>query len=81
MNAAGASSLATAVDTPIVNFSRRAFGPSAIPTFVGLAPGFVGPLQINVFFPEDAPTDARTGITLEYPGGGRRSNTVEIAVE
>jgi len=79
--AAGASPLATAADTPIVNFSRRAFGPSAAPLFVGLAPGFVGLFQINVVVPEDAPADPRTGITLDYPSGGRRSNTVEIAVE
>jgi uncharacterized protein (TIGR03437 family) len=45
-----------------------------------MAPGFVGLFQINVAVPDDAPTDARTPINLEYPGRGL-SNFVEIAVE
>lgn len=79
--AAPASPLANGVDVPIVSFSRRAFGPSNPPIFVGLAPGFVGLFQINVVVPEDAPADPRTGVTLDFTSGGRRSNTVEIAVE
>ena len=69
-----------AVDVPIVNFGRSPFGPLADPTFVGLSPGFVGLFQVNVPVPVDAPTDARTRVTLEYPDG-RRSNTIEVAVE
>jgi uncharacterized protein (TIGR03437 family) len=69
-----------AVDVPIVNFGRSPFGPLADPVFVGLSPGFVGLFQINVAVPVDAPTDARTRVTLEYPDG-RRSNTIEVAVE
>ena len=69
-----------AVDVPIVNFGRSPFGPLADPVFVGLSPGFVGLFQINVPVPVDAPTDVRTRVTLEYPDG-RRSNTIEVAVE
>lgn len=78
--AAPGGPLATAVDMPIVNFGRLAFGPLETPLFVGLTPGFVGLFQINVTVPPQAATDPRTRVTLEYPDG-RRSNTVEIAVE
>jgi uncharacterized protein (TIGR03437 family) len=72
--------LARAVDVPSVNFLARFLFPlRQTPTFVGLAPGFVGLFQINVAVPLDAPTNMRTPINLEYPGG--LSNTVEIAVE
>ncbi len=69
-----------AVDVPIVNFGRSPFGPLADPIFVGLSPGFVGLFQVNVPVPVDSPTDPRTRVTLEYPDG-RRSNTIEVAVE
>jgi uncharacterized protein (TIGR03437 family) len=69
-----------ATDIPIVNFGRLSFGPLADPLFVGLSPGFVGLYQINVEVPVDAATNENTWVTLEYPDG-RRSNTVEIAVE
>ena len=78
--AAPADPLARAVDVPIVNFGRLAFGPWADPLFTGMTPGFVGLFQINVVVPDQSPTDPRTRLTLEYPDG-RRSNTVEIAVE
>lgn len=78
--AAPGGPLAEAVDKPIVNFGRLAFGPLEEPLFVGLTPGFVGLFQINVVVPEQAATDPRTRVTLEYPDG-RRSNTIEIAVE
>ncbi len=78
--AAGSSPLSTASDVPVVSFSRTAFGPRERPQFVGLAPGFVGLFQVNVAVPSQAATDARTRVTFEYPDG-RRSNTVEIAVQ
>ncbi|MBI1355933.1 MAG: hypothetical protein GC160_16455 [Acidobacteria bacterium] len=78
--AAPSSPLSYAVDMPIVNFGRLAFGPLADPLFVGLSPTFVGLFQVNVVVPDQSPTDPRTRLTLEYPDG-RRSNTVEIAVE
>ena len=68
-----------AFDVPLVNFGR-VVGPFAIPFFVGLTPSFVGLFQVNVFVPDEAPTNPRTAITLDY-SDGRRSNTVEIAVE
>jgi uncharacterized protein (TIGR03437 family) len=72
--------LARAVDVPSVNFLARFLFPlRQTPLFIGLAPGFVGLFQINVTVPIDAPTNMRTPINLEYPGG--LSNTVEIAVE
>ena len=55
-------------------------GPFAVPFFVGLTPSLVGLFQVNVFVPDEAPTNARTAITLDY-SDGRRSNTLEIAVE
>lgn len=78
--AAPGGPLAEAVDKPIVNFGRLAFGPLADPLFVGFTPGFVGLFQVNVVVPPQAATDPRTRVTLEYPDG-RRSNTIEIAVE
>ncbi len=78
--AAGSSPLSTAMDIPVVSFSRTAFGPRENPQFVGLTPGFVGLFQVNVAVPSQAAADPRTRVTLEYPDG-RRSNTVEIAVE
>jgi uncharacterized protein (TIGR03437 family) len=72
--------LARAVDVPSVNFLARFLFPlRQTPSFIGLAPGFVGLFQVNVAVPLDAPTNMRTPINLEYPGG--LSNTVEIAVE
>jgi uncharacterized protein (TIGR03437 family) len=73
--------LARSVELPTVNFFGRFLLPRRqVPSFVGMAPGFVGLFQINVAVPDDAPTDARTPINLEYPGRGL-SNFVEIAVE
>ena len=69
-----------AFDVPLVNFGRVVLGPFALPFFVGLTPGLVGLFQVNVFVPDEAPTNPRTAITLDY-SDGRRSNTVEIAVE
>ncbi len=79
--AAPGSPLSRAVQVPLVNYGRSSFfGPFERPRFIGLAPGFVGLFQINVAVPEGAPTNPRTPLTLEY-SDGRRSNTVEIAVE
>ncbi len=72
--------LLRAFDVPLVNFGRAVLGPFAVPSFVGLTPGLVGLFQVNVTVPEDAPTNPRTAVTLDY-SDGRRSNTVEIAVE
>jgi uncharacterized protein (TIGR03437 family) len=71
--------LSHGVGTPTVNFGRP-FPVRQTPLYVGLAPGFVGLYQVNVAVPDDSPTNARTAVTLEYPGAGT-SNTVEIAVE
>jgi uncharacterized protein (TIGR03437 family) len=72
--------LARAVELPSVNFLARFLFPlRQTPSFVGMAPGFVGLFQINVTVPLEAPTNLRTPLNLEYPGG--LSNTVEIAVE
>lgn len=78
--AASGAPTSNATDMPVVNFGRLSFGPLADPLFVGLSPGFVGLFQVNVEVPVDAATNANTWVTLEYPDG-RRSNTVEIAVE
>ena len=75
-----AGSLSRTVAIPLVNFGRAVFGPFAVPFFVGLTPGFVGLFQVNVFIPDEAATNPRTAITLDC-SDGRRSNTVEIAVE
>ena len=72
--------LLRAFDVPLVNFGRAVLGPFAVPSFVGLTPGLVGLFQVNVTVPEDAPTNPRTAVTLDY-SDGRRSNTVEIAVK
>ncbi len=79
--AAPSSPLAAAVLTPRVSFSRTPLGAVTDPTFVGLAPGFVGLWQINVIVPGNMQTDPHTPIRLDYLDGGRRSKTVEIAVE
>ena len=78
--AASADPLNRSVDTPFVNFSQSPFGLVATPSFAGLTPFFVGLFQINVALPDNLPTNPRTPITLEF-GDGRRSNTVDIAVE
>ena len=78
--AASASPLNRSVDTPLVNFSQSPFGLVGTPSFTGMTPGFVGLFQINIALPENLPTNARTPITLEF-GDGRRSNTVDVAVE
>ena len=75
-----AGPLSQAFDVPLVNFGRVVLGPFAVPFFVGLTPSLVGLFQVNVFVPDEAPTNARTAITLDY-SDGRRSNTLEIAVE
>ena len=75
-----AGPLSHAFDVPLVNFGGVVFGPFAIPSFVGLTPGSVGVFQVNVTVPDEAPTNPRTAITLDY-SDGQRSNTVEIAVE
>ena len=69
-----------AFDIPLINFGRVVLGPFALPFFIGLTPGFVGLFQVNVFVPDESPTNPRTAVTLDY-SDGRRSNTVEIAVE
>lgn len=79
--AAPASPLSMAVDVPRVSFARTPLGPTAMPDFVGLAPGFVGLWQINVTLPDNLPTDEHTPVAIEYFDGGRRSNTVEIPVQ
>ncbi len=79
--APGQEPLARIVEVPRVNFLGRFLFPlREQPSFVGLAPGFVGLFQINVAVPDEAPTNARTPINIEGPTGGL-SNTVEIAVE
>jgi uncharacterized protein (TIGR03437 family) len=78
--AALADPLSRAVEVPTVNFGRTSFGPLASPQFIGLTPGFVGLFQVNVIIPDKAPSNVRTFVTLEYQDG-RRSNTVEIAIE
>jgi uncharacterized protein (TIGR03437 family) len=73
--------LARAVEIPTVNFLGQFLLPvRQVPFYAGLAPGFVGLFQLNVTVPDQAPTNARTPLLLEYPGGGL-SNTVEIAIE
>ena len=78
--AASANPLNRSVDTPFVNFSQSPFGLVGTPLFAGMTPGFVGLFQINVALPDNLPTNPRTPITLEF-GDGRRSNTVDVAVE
>ena len=78
--AASASPLNRSVDVPFVNFSQSPFGLVGTPSFSGMAPGFVGLFQINVALPQNLGTNPRTPITLEF-GDGRRSNTVDVAVE
>jgi uncharacterized protein (TIGR03437 family) len=73
--------LSRAVEIPNVNFLGQFLLPvRQVPFYAGLAPGFVGLFQLNVTVPDQAPTNARTPLLLEYPGGGL-SNTVEIAIE
>ena len=51
---------------------------NATPSFVGLAPGFVGLYQVNVQVPVNSPKGDSVGIFLV--NGGQISNTVNIAV-
>ena len=78
--AASADPLNRSVDTPFVNFSQSPFGLVGTHFFTGMTPGFVGLFQINVTLPDFLTTNPRTPITLEF-GDGRRSNTVDVAVE
>ena len=72
--------LLVADSVPDVLVGFGIFGTPVRPFFVGLAPGFVALFQINLFLPVQLATNDRTPITLEF-SDGRRSNTVEIAVE
>jgi uncharacterized protein (TIGR03437 family) len=72
--------LARGLENPTVNIGRSFLPALQTPQFVGLTPGFVGLFQINVAIPDTAPTNPRTALSVEYPGGAI-SNTVEIAVE
>ena len=78
--AASGDPLSFSVDVPFVNFSLSPFGLVGTPLFAGLTPGFVGLFQINVALPDSLTTNPRTPITLQF-GDGRRSNTVDVAVE
>ncbi len=78
--AAGGDTLSRVNQNPKVNFGLNFFGPYADPSFVGLAPGFVGLYQLNVQVPKNAPADARTPVRLEW-SDGTTSNTVSIVVE
>ena len=78
--AASAEPLNRSVDIPGVQFSLSPFGLESTPFFAGMTPGFVGLFQINVFLHQDLTTNPRTPITLDF-GDGRRSNTVDVAVE
>ena len=71
-------SVSDAIPDVLVGFGI--FGTPVRPFFVGLAPGFVGLFQINLFLPVQLATNDRMPVTLEF-SDGRRSNTVEIAVE
>ena len=71
-------SVADAIPDVLVGFGI--FGTPVQPFFAGLAPNFVALFQVNLFLPEQLATNDRMPITLEF-SDGRRSNTVEIAVE
>ena len=71
-------SVSDAIPDVLVGFGI--FGLPVRPFFAGLAPGFVGLFQINLFLPVQLATNDRTPVTLEF-SDGRRSNTVEIAIE
>ena len=66
---------------PQVTLGISVFGPVLTPSFVGMAPGFVGLFQVNVQLPANVGTNMRTPIALQFSGSGGRSNTVEIAVQ
>jgi len=55
-------------------------GISQAPFFAGLAPGFAGLLQINIFIPDNAPTGAGVPLTLNI-GGFTGSRQLTIAVQ
>ena len=71
-------SVSDAIPDVLVGFGI--FGTPVRPFFAGLAPGFVALFQINLFLPVQLATNDRMPVTLEF-SDGRRSNTVEIAVE
>lgn len=57
------------------------FTPTTVisPSFVGLAPGFVGLYQINVTLPPDVPTGDSVPLMLNMSGAS--SNAVDIAIQ
>jgi uncharacterized protein (TIGR03437 family) len=54
-------------------------GASALVTFAGLSPGFVGLYQVNVQVPDASPTGEEVQVVMTI--GGVNSNTVTIAVQ
>jgi uncharacterized protein (TIGR03437 family) len=80
--AAGASPPSIVTELPQVVFGGGFAGSTTQvePLFVGLTPFLVALFQVNVQVPPNLPTNPRTQLRLNWPGGGF-SNTVEIAVE
>jgi len=72
--AAPSSPLAETSTTPEVTIG----GVSVIPSFSGLAPGFVGLYQVNVLVPTGVGAGAAVPVVISI--GGATSNTVTIAV-
>jgi len=69
------SPLSTTKGTPSVTFG----GITAVVSFSGLAPGFVGLYQINTQVPSNAPTG--NSVTLSVSVGGVTASPVTIAVQ
>jgi len=55
-------------------------GAAQAPFFAGLAPGFAGLVQINIFIPENAPTGSQVPVALNI-GGFNAGNQPVIAVQ
>lgn len=70
--------LAETVNAVTINFGGGFLGnSSAVPSYAGLAPNYVGLYQINVTIPPGTPT-GNIPVTIEMPGHG--SNFVEMAI-
>jgi uncharacterized protein (TIGR03437 family) len=62
-------------ETPVVSIN----GAPALVLFSGLAPGFAGEYQVNAIIPAGTPSGP--AVSLQIQMGGRRSNTVTVAVQ
>ncbi len=75
--AASTDPLITLTDNPQVTIG----GQPATVSFAGLAPGFIGLIQVNVLVPETVTPGSAVPVVLTFGGAGNQSENATIAVQ